>query len=73
MARISIDNGRTYYTAADIDEILPTIYAYRLLDTIYAYMDYDVRERVHYISALCTDKEFLCRYLELATEDLVIG
>ena len=66
MAQISIDNGHSYVTAS---EALETI----SLDTMLNYMDDDTRETVHRELAPCTDVEFLTRYLEFATDDLIIG
>jgi hypothetical protein len=66
MAQISIDNGHSYVTAS---EALETI----SLDTMLNYMDDDTREAVHNELAPCTDAEFLTRYLEFATDDLIIG
>jgi len=42
-------------------------------EVIVHHMDNDVREQVHGELAPCTEREFLDRYLELATEPLVIG
>jgi len=36
-------------------------------------MDDTIREKVHLELAPCTNQEFLDRYMELATEDLIIG
>lgn len=66
MARISIDNGATYTTAADALETIG-------IDTIAEYMDDDIREEVHDQIAPCTEEEFLEKYLEMAEGDLIIG
>lgn len=66
MARISINNGHTYCTAAEALE------AYGL-NTLVAYMDDATREQVHAEIAPCTDEQFLIRYLEITSDDLVIG
>jgi hypothetical protein len=66
MARISIDNGRTYVTPADAVERMPW-------DVIVNYMDDETREAVHDELAPCTEVEFLTRFLELAAYDLIIG
>ena len=66
MAYISIDNGHSYTTAADALQALG-------LDTIAAYMDDDTREAVHAELAPCTDLAFLERYLQIASDDLIIG
>ena len=55
-------------------------FADQLSDTINNYwellilaMDDTIREKVHLELAPCTNQEFLDRYMELATEDLIIG
>jgi hypothetical protein len=70
MAKISIDNGRTYMTA---QEAMPAIAERGLWDAIANVMDDDIREAVHSEMAPCTDVEFLAAYLETAPHDLVIG
>lgn len=42
-------------------------------DAIVAVMNDEIREQVHGELAPCSDAEFLARYLELATEPLVVG
>lgn len=64
--KISTDNGHSFCTPEE------ALQEYSL-DTIATYMDDDTRERVHYELAPCSDIEFLTRYLELSTEDLIIG
>ena len=66
MAKISIDNGRTYCTAEE------ALNAHDLA-TIAHYMDDDTREAVHRDLAPCTEAEFLAAYLERAPYDIVIG
>ena len=66
MARISIDNGTTYITPAEALEEVS-------IDTMSEYMDDDTREAVYNELAPCSDVEFLTRYLELASNDLIIG
>lgn len=67
MARISIDNGHSYVTAAEALEVFS-------IDDIAQFMDDDVREQIHgEIAFLCTDEEFLEEYLRRAPEDLIIG
>lgn len=68
--RISLDNGRTYTTAA---EAMPEITERGLWDVIANAMDDETREAVHNELAPCTEQEFLTRYLERATDDLIIG
>ena len=70
MARISIDNGRTYMTA---EEAMPGILEGNLWPVVEQVMDGDTREQVHLELAPCTELEFLRRYLEIAPRDLVIG
>lgn len=66
MARISIDNGHGYVTAAKALEVYS-------IDDIAQFMDDDVREQVHSDIAPCTDEEFLEEYLRRAPEDIIIG
>lgn len=63
--RISIDNGTTYITP---EEALKKVN----IDTISAYMNDDLRERIHNDFSPCTGQEFLNRYLQLAEADLII-
>lgn len=42
-------------------------------DVVVAAMDDEIREQVHGELAPCSNTEFLARYLELASEPLVIG
>lgn len=70
MARISLDNGRSYMEA---DEAAPVIAERNLWDVVIHYMDDDTREQVHRELAPCSNIEFLRRYLEIAPCDLVIG
>lgn len=66
MARISINNGHGYVTAAEALEVYS-------IDDIAQFMDDDVREQIHSDIAPCTDEEFLEEYLRRAPEDLIIG
>ena len=66
MARISIDNGRSF---CEVEEVLQAIE----WDVVVNYMDDNIRERVHDELAPCTEEEFLNRYLELSDDDLIIG
>ena len=70
MKKISIDNGRTYTTAA---EAMPEITANNLWDAVVNVMDDDTREAVHSEIAPCTEAEFLAAYLDRAADDLIIG
>lgn len=70
MRKMSLDNGVTWMTA---DEAMPAVEYRDLWDAVVGYMDDATRERVHAELAPCTERVFLCRYLELATEDLVVG
>ena len=64
--RISIDNGSTFITPAEAVKSMDW-------DAIVNAMDDEVREKVHAELAPCTNTEFLNRYLELASEDLIVG
>ena len=70
MAKISLDNGHNYMTAA---EAMPEITERNLWDAVVNLMDDSTREAVHAELAPCTEAEFLARYLELAPCDLIIG
>ena len=63
---ISIDNGNTFVTPEEAIEGMRW-------EVIAHYMEDDAREQVHYELAPCTNLEFLTRYLEVATSDLIIG
>jgi len=67
---ISLDNGSHYMTA---EEAMPEIEEKGLWDVVAEYMEDDAREKVNNEIAPCTELEFLKKYLEIATEDLVIG
>lgn len=66
MAKISIDNGRSWCEPEEALEKFD-------IDTLAFYMDDDAREQVHAELAPCTDLEFLKRYLEIAPYDYIIG
>lgn len=66
MKQISIDNGNSF---SSIDAAIAGIG----FDAIVGMMDDEIREAVHTELAPCTEAEFLARYLELSTVDLVIG
>lgn len=66
MARVSTDNGNSYTNPEQALADVPW-------DVIENRMDDDIREKVHYELAPCTNLEFLTRYLYLAEEDLIIG
>lgn len=70
MKKISLDNGCTYTTA---EEAMIEIHERNLWDALVMLMDDEIRETVAAELAPCTEAEFLVRYLELATDDLVIG
>ena len=70
MREISLNNGTTWMTA---DEAMPVIDDRDIWETVVGCMDDATRERVHAELAPCTEHVFLCRYLELAPEDLTIG
>ena len=65
MKRISIDNGSHYVTP---EEAVRDAY----WDAIVNFMDDDTREAVAY-EGYDDNVAFLTRYLELASDDLVIG
>ena len=64
MSRLSLDNGPKDLSDLEIGPYW---------DALVEMMDDDIRERVHYELAPCTDEDFLRRYLELAKEDLILG
>jgi hypothetical protein len=66
MKNISINNGNSFCTVQDAISNMDW-------DVIVSMMDDDIREKVHFELAPCTEEEFLNRYLEVATEDLIIG
>ena len=68
--QISLNNG---YTFMDADEAIEKIEEQDLWQVVVETMDPEVRERVHGELAPCSNLAFLRRYLELATEDLIIG
>jgi hypothetical protein len=70
MKQISLNNGHSYMTA---QEAMPEITRRNMWDVVVNMMDDDTREAVHADVAPCTELEFLVRYLELATDDLIIG
>lgn len=65
MKSISIDNGRTYTTPKDAIAQIG-------MGAILHMMDDDIRLVVDAMG-VDSDEEFLARYLELASEDLIIG
>lgn len=67
---ISLDNGRTWMTAA---EAMEEINERNLWDMIVEMMDDEIREAVHDDLAPCTDEEFLSEYLRRADEGMMIG
>ena len=54
-------------------EAMSEITRRNMWDAVVSMMDDDTREAVHADAAPCTELEFLVRYLELASDDLVIG
>lgn len=66
MKRISTDNGATYITPEEALNEMD-------LRTMGMIMDKETMETVHAELAPCTDEEFLTKYLEIATYDLIIG
>lgn len=67
---ISLDNGNSYMSA---EEAMPIIEEQSLWDAVVEAMNDNAREAVHSEIAPCTNLQFLCRYLEVAPYDLVIG
>lgn len=67
---ISLDNGHTYTTAADAMQEINDRHMWQLIVDL---MDDDAREQVAAELAPCTELEFLSRYLEVASDNLVIG
>ena len=84
MARISIDNGNTFFGPDELDEFLWTVNV-RCSEQNCSYgsiwvnivnmMDDTIREKVTYEidPEKCDDENFLRIYLELSPEDLIIG
>ena len=68
--QISLNNG---YTFMDADEAIEKIEEQDLWQVVVESMDTEIREKVHGELAPCSNLAFLRRYLELATEDLIIG
>ena len=84
MKRISIDNGATFDTVRNEDDVWGIFQC--ILDqqkisygsmwcNIVNLMDDGTREKAHELVAdhCWTEAEFLLKYLELANEDLIIG
>lgn len=67
MSRLSLDNGLNFFDPKDLSDLEIGPY----WDALVEMMDDDIRERVHYELAPCTDEDFLRRYLDLAKEDLI--
>ena len=83
MARISIDNGNTFFGPDELDEFFWTVNV-RCSEQNCSYgsiwcnivnmMDDGIREDVHSSLGPDYDEEgFLRKYLELSPEDLIIG
>ena len=70
MAQISLTNGRDFL---DAHEAMPMITERGLWEAVVSMMDDDIREQVHAELAPGSEEDFLTRYLDLATDDLVIG
>lgn len=69
MSRLSLDNGLNFFDPKDLSDLEIGPY----WDALVEMMDDDIRERVHYELAPCTDEDYLRRYLELAKDDLMLG
>lgn len=87
MARISIDNGNTFFGPDELDDFFWTVNV-RIAEHPHSYgntygsiwcnivnmMDDEIREKAHAeIDPEHDDQSFLRRYLELSPEDLIIG
>lgn len=70
---VSLDNGYSYVTADEAIAIIDSDATLIDWDTIVNLMDDDIRERVAYELAPCSNADFLRRYLELSPDNLVIG
>lgn len=68
--QISLNNG---YTFMDADEAIEKIEEQDLWQVVVETVDAEIREKIHGELAPCSNLAFLCRYLELVTEDLIIG
>ena len=79
MARISIDNGRTFYGADELDELFSSaaesgVSYGGLWCEIVNRMNDSIREEVHgEIDPDHDETDFLRMYLERATDDMIIG
>lgn len=66
---VSLNNGSKFFNAKDLtDEQINNNW-----DVIVAFMNPDTREALNTELAPCSNRVFLARYLEIATEDLIIG
>jgi hypothetical protein len=66
---VSLDNGNKYYSVDDLThEQIDNNW-----DRLVMFMDPDIREQVNSELAPCSNRDFLCRYLEIADDDLIIG
>ena len=72
MAQISFDNGVSFCNPEDVDGLRDGI-ACVGWDTIVERMDNETRERCHMKNDTTDEAEWLCDYLRMADEDLVIG
>ena len=70
MAFLSLDNGRHYIAADELEEHRTEILAH--WDTLAYYMDDEIREAVHCDMAPCDELEFLAEYLKRDPENLAI-
>ena len=67
--QISLDNGHSFLTA---NEAMPEIIERKLWGAVVNLMDDDTRTAVAW-EGFDSPAQFLARYLELATDDLIIG
>ena len=72
MAMLSTDNGLTFTDFTNLNEICEEINVY--WEMIVNFMNDEIRETVCGIVDECSNNvDFLCEYLRLSNEDLIIG
>lgn len=69
-SEISLNNGLTYMSA---EEAIGQILDNGLWEAVVNAMDDEIREEVHSELAPCAELTFLKRYLQLASDDLIVG
>lgn len=75
MARISFDNGHTFYDPSDLVPTGPVNPCdYITLEALVPFMDDDVCERLHSVGFFPGSEELFIRaYLIYADDDLIVG